>query len=94
MDVCTLKSGNQSYQFAAPPDKAVDVEIQVDTLEAGDPIIFSAESENTQVSVEPIILGNSNDSTPILGVIHKRSYYEALIKSANDINLSDFLPPK
>ena len=89
-----MNSGSQSYRFAAPADKALDVKIQVETLEAGDPILFVAPSENIQVDAEPKILEKPDNNAPILGIVHERSYYEALIKSANTMTLEDILLPK
>ena len=94
MDVLPLNSGSQSYRFVAPADKALDVKIQVETLEAGDPILFVAPSENIQVDAEPKILEKPDNNAPILGIVHERSYYEALIKSANTMTLEDILLPK
>lgn len=92
MDVFSPKSGNPRYQFVAKSDRAIDVEIQVDTMEAGDSITLFSTAKEIKASSETLYLEQANDAVPILGVIHERSYYEALFDLADTIDLSAWLP--
>lgn len=92
MNVFSPKSGNPCYQFVAKSDRAIDVEIQVDTMEAGDSIMLCSTAKGIQASSETLYLDQPNNAIPILGVIHERSYYEALFDAADAIDLRSFLP--
>lgn len=86
--------GNSCYQIEAPSNSEMDVEIQVDTLEAGDIIVLKTAGRGVEASSETLYLDQSEGNMPILGTIHERSYYEALSNQADAIDLDEFLPSK